>query len=271
MKRYLILFLLAGVFSFCIAQSIPARPNNSIVGSVFMASIKELPFHEREQLIKNEILSGNIPDFLRNMIQITSIFKDAENNSHIVTYLVMGDYLSIGSNSDYCRVPMGPYTAQAIADSFGCILTTTKLCDDVWRHARVKLEPIPYYPVADNNSQVYKFIDHNSDINSARESVGGNYKFLIAGIKKDIVICNALQFENDKVAIYGWHYLNGKAIQPLYTGHVDWYVDYSHGVRLVNETMLVDGKTLKAQDILADPVLYKLLSDDDEPMKTPRY
>ena len=26
---------------------------------------------------------------------------------------------------------------------------------------------------------------------------------------------------------------DGKPIQPLYTGHVNWYVDYSHGVRLV--------------------------------------
>jgi len=271
MKRYPVLLLVTVIVSLCFAQSIPPKPKNFIAGSVFMESVKGLPFYKREQLIKNEILSGNIPDLLRNMVPITSIFKDAENKSHIVTYNVMSDYLSIGNDSDYCRIPMGPYTAQVIADSFGCILTTTKLCDDIWRHAIVKLAPIPYYPMADNNSKVHKFIEHNSDINSARDSVGGKLKALIAGIKKDVVICNALKSKSDRVAIYGWHYLNGKPIQPLYTGHVDRYVDYSHGIRLVNASMLIDGKTMNARDILTDSVLYKLLSDEDKPMQKVAY
>ncbi|MBN2201885.1 hypothetical protein JW777_08035, partial [bacterium] len=170
-----------------------------------------------------------------------------------------------------CRIPMGPKTAQAIADAYGCILTTRKLCDDIWRHAVVRLSPIPYAPVGDNNSQVYKFVEHNTDINAARDAEGGQIHELIAGIKKDVVICNAIRTKPGYVAIYGWHYTSGSSIQPLYTGHVDWYVDYSHGIRLVNAAIRVDGVPLQAADILKDPVLYKLLSDEDGVMSQPRY
>ena len=41
----------------------------------------------------------------------------------------------------------------------------------------------------------------------------------------------------NRVAIYGWHYLNGQPIQPTYAGHVDWYIDYSHGIRPVRRRL----------------------------------
>jgi len=250
---------------------LPERQDNARSGSEFMEDILNTTFSEREPLILAEFLNGNIPDISRDFIRLSSVFQDANGKNHIVKYDVMSDYLSLGINEDYCRIPMGPLTAQKIADDYGCILTTTKLCDDIWMHADLHLDPIPYYPLADNNSRVYKFVEHNSDINAARDINGGQIHELIAGIKKDLIICNALIANPGRVAIYGWHYKNGKAIQPLYTGHVDWYVDYSHGVRLVNASMLVDGKAMNAHDILKDPVLYKLLSDENGPMQQTRY
>ena len=154
---------------------------------------------------------------------------------------------------------------------YGCILTTTKLCDDIWQHASVHLSPIPYAPVGNNNSQVYKFVEHNTDINAARDADGGDIHELIAGIKKDVVICNAINNKPGYVAIYGWHYKSGSAIQPLYTGHVDWYVDYSHGIRLVNAVIRVDGDPMNTHQVLKDPVLYKLLSNESGPMQRTRY
>ncbi|MFN9950917.1 MAG: hypothetical protein ACK53B_09150, partial [Bacteroidota bacterium] len=62
--------------------------------------------------------------------------------------------------------------------------------------------------------------------------------------------------------IYGWHRLNGKAIQPLYAGHVNWYVDYSHGVRLVNGTIRVNGKKMDYREVLQDTLLRKLLTEE---------
>jgi len=57
--------------------------------------------------------------------------------------------------------------------------------------------------------------------------------------------------------------MNGQPIQPLYTGHVNWYVDYSHGIRLVYQTIWINGKAMNYKDVLNDPSLKNLLCDED--------
>jgi len=64
------------------------------------------------------------------------------------------------------------------------------------------------------------------------------------------------------VAIYGWHRLDGLPIQPLTTVHVNTYVDYSHGARLVSRRVLVDGRDRDLGELLQDPNLAPLLSDE---------
>lgn len=86
----------------------------------------------------------------------------------------------------------------------------------------------------------------------------------VAGIKKDVVVTSKLSEHPQRVAIFGWHYTTGVPIQPLYTGHVDWYVDYSHGIRPVRRLMRVDGTPQPFDKILKDPQLRDLLSDEGE-------
>ncbi len=93
---------------------------------------------------------------------------------------------------------------------------------------------------------------------------------LVGGIKKDVVITPLLASNPGKVAIYGWHQLNGQPIQPLYLGHGVSYVDYSHGIRLVRGQMLVNGQVRSVADVLADPDLCVLLSDEGV-VTNPRY
>ncbi|MEO8232852.1 MAG: hypothetical protein ABI638_11250 [Ignavibacteriota bacterium] len=49
------------------------------------------------------------------------------------------------------------------------------------------------------------------------------------------------------------------------------YVDYSHGIRLLNEEIIIDDKLFNIKSILKDPVLYKLLSDENAPMTVTEY
>jgi len=64
------------------------------------------------------------------------------------------------------------------------------------------------------------------------------------------------------VAIYGWHWPWGSPIQPLSTVHGARYADYSHGVRLVSETVLIDDEPRQISTVLEDPDLAGLLSDE---------
>jgi hypothetical protein len=85
---------------------------------------------------------------------------------------------------------------------------------------------------------------------------------LVAGHKKDVVISARLAGVTNKVAIYGWHQTNGLPIQPLYLGHVSSWVDYSQCVRLVSQSMLVNGEKKSIAEVLADSKLCGLLSDE---------
>lgn len=63
------------------------------------------------------------------------------------------------------------------------------------------------------------------------------------------------------VVIYGWHYPSGSPIQPLYNGHGETYADYSHGIRLVQNALMLDGRPDSVTNLLANPALAPLLLD----------
>lgn len=250
---------------------IPERKVNAERGSEFMHRIKSLPLSEREEEIYKALSSGNLPDFLRKPVILKGSFKDALGEEHEVIYQAMPDYLAVGSNEDYCRIPMNPHTAQKLADLFGGSLITAKISDHIYDHATIKLAPFFYKPVANQNESVEKFVEHNNQIELQKKEAGGQNGQLIAGIKKDIILSHQLSDLSNKVIIYGWHQLDGKPIQPVYAGHVDWYVDYSHGIRLVSQLVKVDGKEIPISRILSDPILFKLISDEEEPVLQTRY
>jgi len=85
---------------------------------------------------------------------------------------------------------------------------------------------------------------------------------LVSGDKKDVVMTNRLAAKFGRIAIYGWHRGPGQPIQPLSTVHGANYADYSHGIRLISEMALIDGKLRSVYDILRDSSTAKLLSDE---------
>jgi len=252
-------------------MNIPGRNPAAETGSAFVKRIESMPLKEREEEIFMAIAAGNIPDFLRNTVTLKGEFADSAGILHQITYEAMPDYLSIGNDKDFCRIPMNPFTAQRLADRFGASLITSKLSDHIYQQAEIKLAPFFYAPVGNTNEQVIKFVEHNAQINKQFGEAGGKNSQLVAGIKKDVILSSRMESQPNKVVIYGWHKLNGQPIQPVYNGHVGWYVDYSHGVRLVNNQVLVDGKPKLLSELLKDPLLYRIFSDEKAPMRNSRY
>lgn len=244
---------------------VPNRPADAPGGVAFMERIAPLAPVEREVAIAAEVLRGNVPEFLRKFVPVRLQATDADGKSYTAELQVMPDYLSIGSDTDWVRVPMTPGTAQQIADRFGWVLTTRKIADAVHAQATVKLEP---RPLTEEREAVMTFLRHHRIIEEQR--AGKPLGALVAGIKKDVVITNRLQERPNRVAIYGWHYPDGKPIQPLTIVHRASYVDYSHGVRFVSDRVLVDGKPRSLREVLKDPVLAALVSDEG-PIGQPRY
>lgn len=217
-----------------------------------------MKWKERDSFALKEILAGNVPDFLKKFVPVSvSIIDSASGKTIEATYYVAPDYLSIGNNDDWARINITPNTAQRIADSFSCFLPTRKMVDDIYKAAELKLEPVPLYALRDSTPVMWH---HHLIIEGQRRGRKG----LIAGIQKDVVISGKVSRDPkpDRVAIYGWHKLDGKAIQPLYTGHIYWWVDYSQGIRLIWRNIKVNGKWMDYIDVLKDPVLQKLLCDE---------
>ncbi len=228
------------------------RTANMLGGKAFAESVASMTIKERELAIFNEVQKGNIPDFLRHFVEIK-----VSKGDHEMIYQVIPDYLAIGNDTDWVRMPMTPICARKIADEFGCTLPTRKMVDDIYQQSAIKLEP---RPMTEQREAMSTFGQHNSIIE--QQLTGKTPGQLVAGDKKDIVISNKLKEKPNKVAIYGWHKLDGKAIQPLYAGHGDFYADYSHGVRLVKNECIVDGKPTTIAAVLKDPKLSALLSDE---------
>jgi len=245
--------------------NIPERDPLAETGQAFMSRIADLPLDEREEEIYLAAASGNIPRFLRETVVLRGVFDDLYGVPHILEYEVMPDYLAIGSDADFCRIPMTPGTAQRLADLFGASLLTAKLSDHIWSEAEAKLEPYFYKPVGNANELVTKFEEHNTKIEKQLAEAGARHGQLVAGIKKDVIVSSRIAERPDRVVIYGWHRPDGSPIQPVYSGHIWWYVDYSHGIRLMNAQVLLDGRPVMMAELLADPVRFRVVSDEEKP------
>jgi hypothetical protein len=240
-----------------IASTLPPHLVGAPGGAEFMQSLSGLDREARERAVLRELMSGNIPDFLRRLVPITVTATDAEGRKHRAVYQVMPDYLAIGSDGDFVRVPMNPHTAQAFCDAFGFVLPTPKMVDDIWREALSKIIP---QPLTQSREDPSTFLTHNRMI---EDQIAGQYLGeLRAGHKKDVVITNRLNERPNRIAIYGWQFPSGEPIQPLTTVHADWYVDYSHGIRPVARTIRVDEANIAYEQVLRDPKLHVLLSNE---------
>jgi hypothetical protein len=236
---------------------VPTISTQRITGTEFFKTVTTWKWKERDSLAVQEIMAGNIPSFFKTFIPVKTELTDSSGIIHHAVFYVSPDYLSIGTDEDWVRIPLTPMAAQKIADSFNCFLPTRKMVDLIYEQATVKLAPVPMYAFRDSSVTMWQ---HHLIIEGQRKGRTG----LIAGIKKDVVISAKIlsDAKPDREAIYGWHQLNGKPIQPLYTGHINWWVDYSHGIRLIYRKIKVDGKEMDFTAILNHPVYQKLLCDE---------
>lgn len=237
--------------------AIPNRCHGMSTGSAVVSLLVSASPTDREQVIAKEILSGNIPTSWRQFAEVTASCKTTDETVHKIVYCVAPDYLSVGNDRDFVRMPLTPYVAQQIADVMGCVLPTRKMVDDIHQAAALKLAP---QPLTKDRELLATFSENNRIIQEQwANRIPGQF---VSGIKKDVVLTNKLTERPDRVAIYGWHQLDGQPIQPLSTVHIDWYVDYSHGIRLVSQWAEVDGRPMRIQDVLRDEELCGLLSDE---------
>lgn len=255
-------FLILNVMAFSQTLNVPSRPSGAMTGSQFTVAILPLSFTARENLIYNEFISGNVPNFYRNLSPVTSTAV-ISGSVQSVTYYVTPDYIAIGSDADYFLCPMSPMVATKITDSIGCTLPTRKMVNDIYAQAALKLPPLTI-PASGTMTTVQAFAQHNNMVGAQRSSSVTAFPLgtLVGGDKKDIVISNLIYSTANRVVIYGWHTSIGNPIQPLSNVHADTYMDYSHGMRFVQNAVIYNGSATTVKAILQSSTLNTLLSDE---------
>lgn len=250
MIRLLLCCCLLGVGA-CRPTRILSLPKGdaSLGGSVFYQQAAAMGWQARDSFILQQVQAGNIPSFLRRFVPVR-VRISAARSSTVVTFFVSPDYLSVGNDQDWARVSLTAKGAAKALSMLDCFAPTPRLVDLIYQQASSKLVPVPLYAHRDSTPVMWH---HHLIIEGQRKQQKG----LIAGIKKDIV------FVNDKgdsvlanrVGIYGWHKPGARPIQPFYQGHVWWYADYSHGLRLVSRQLKVGRTWTTIEALLRDSTM----------------
>jgi len=245
--------------------NIPDKSENAIEGSQFANHVANLNQIDRERAIIREILAGNVPSFSLKLKAIT-INQIINQKEFELTFFAVCDYMAIGSEQNYLYIPMTPSTAQYLANRLECSLPTKKIVDIIYNKAEIILYPQPIAP-SEIMTTIPSFKQHTDSIKQQISKIGFDRSAnnIIAGHKKDIIISNKIYSTDrnfDRVVIYGWHISENNPIQPVYNGHNAQYADYSHGVRLISKTTYINGDSIQIDDILKDPELSILLSNE---------
>lgn len=236
-----------------LTEKIPPRAPDALAGTEFIQYLVALEPEQREAAIVVEVLSGNIPAFLRQLVPVEVISPfDAHGKAPVsATLCVIPDYLAIGSDDDYVRMPMNFRSSTTIAREFGFVLPTDRIVDAVHQQADYQFRPQPLKPGPRMVLPDY-FRMHDRRIREQGLRDGVAPGTLVAGHKKDVVLSNRLNQRGGRIAIYGWHYRDGTPIQPLSTAHHAGYADYSHGIRLVSQFLTIEGKRYSIYEVLRD-------------------
>jgi len=240
-------------------RALPERPRDGITGSQFARRTAGWPEPDRQRAALDELERGNVPSALGRFWPVELRYQPERGEAITATIWAAPDYLAIGSDEDFLYIPLTWPSATEVAQAFGCVLPTPKMVDAIHAQARVQLEPRPLPAGPEMRSNAY-YARHQRIIDAQRAGVPVGTS--LSGHMKDLVLSDRLFDRPDRVAIYGWHRLDGRPIQPLSTVHGVRYADYSHGVRLIWREVWIGGARRPITDVLADPELARVLSDE---------
>jgi hypothetical protein len=223
---------------------------------------------ERDDAIINAI-ANNRHSF--SFSQITS-----EHNGKTAIFFIFSDAFKI----DGVRVNVSANLMQKLADSFECILPTSKLYDLAWHQASTRIQPFPR-PITSSTDAM---IEHSQKIDTALENAGYT-EGLVSTVGKVWVLDNMLSKKPGMACNYGWHFSGGNSYQGI-SGDVNssllkspsgmyWYMiqsrgyhhdkthdDYSQVCVLVSKKCYVDNQEMNICDLLQDPELAHLANVD---------
>lgn len=224
-------------------------------GSEWLASLPEQPGAERDHLILEAISSGLAH------CQWLAIFSSIPH--HTASFYVSDDamFVELEDQSRF-RFTVSAALAQQCADLVSASLLTTKISDLAYQQATILL-PATVLPPGPDMSTTTQSKAWNRILEQHRAGREG----LLRDCGKAWILSNT---PNAGAVNYGFYdsqapYTNRHGIkmwQTLGTKHNAWHVDYSQTLLLMQEICVVDGEATTVTELLQDPELCSLISDE---------
>lgn len=266
-------------------------------GTTFTDQSKNLSHEEFQNNAFQEVIRGNVPDFMRRD-QFKEITLTGTVNGKVVTAKVRVsiDYLAVGQDKDMVRTPLDARWARYVTDRLGMVLPTKKIVDAIDEAAKEEGGYLHFYAapqiaahILDPNTNLplsYTWDPNHPDgrwmrspIFSAVGSTMNDQEIydinpgnaIRSGHRKDVIYDPLALGESTEGGPPVVIYHNG--IQPNSNFHGERYYDYSHGIRLVDATVTIittddQGKAHEERRQMAEVLrndrgddVYKLFSD----------
>lgn len=217
----------------------------------------------REQQILEAIAGG---DGIIEWVPITS-----SANGHTATILVTRRPVAIQMGGGKLIVSASFRTAQKIADMLGASMLTSKVSDLMWQQAQTRLQPTNRPWVTDGSmGNTARMFEQSAYL----EQRAGGSTGITGNEGKDWILTKRFWTGPDtpegtkssrhNSSNYGW-YLSPSStavIQSNGMAHDKNHADYSQLLRFMQSTVIVDGSPMQMQQVLSDPVLSALVSDE---------
>lgn len=174
-----------------------------------------------------------------------------------VTWSEGGHTVSLAVADDYLA-PMPVLQAQPALDELEAIFPTRKIVEKVHAAAPVKLPFRAMNPDVEGVGRASAEMIRRHQALTERDRAGR--AGLASGHQKDYVLAKTMPA--GKCVIYGGRYASGALVQPLSSIHGASYFDYSHGTRAVSKWATLDGREASLEDILRDPAVAGIVSDE---------
>lgn len=225
----------------------PPAPPGHETGSAFFARVRALPQAQQDAAALAAAAAGNVPAVFPAWTPL-----QLHEGADVIQIEVTPDFFGVGTDADWIRWPLDPINAQRLADASDAVLPTRKIAQAVLA-AATKIDMPTYAP-----PHTVEMYQRSNDL--ANRRIAGRTG-LLDGHKKYVLAAD--RAHPGHVAIWGGWNASGGTVWQGYNpvSHSDTYEDYSHGVRLVRRTVLVNGQARDILDVLADRALAPILSD----------
>jgi len=279
-------------------QATPGDPRRG--GRAWLVEIPEVTGRDgpeaREASFWAEFEKGSYPSFVNKFAPVIMTDKAGRK----ATFMVSVDYAAVGTDDDWLRMPLSGYYATRVAQVFGCFLPTNKLVLEIYKQAAIKLVAHPFDCQGTGSGKWQRAnmatIAHEDVLQGKTpckkgqrmpstdgklNPLLGNHDgvcaiqgphpgVLVSGHKKEVIVSH----ENlaERLAFWGFFSSAGKAIQSGFgCRHGPGYSDYSHGVRMVQTDVDLEGERVSYTDLITDPAYTSLMFDSGTSCPKPDY